>query len=86
MQMIQERDLEIQRLHLTNRELVDRIEDHQSNLKQMKYRLELIERENQNSSEEIQKYRQKKMKLEQEKCGLERQVRRMREDDDDHLF
>jgi predicted nucleic acid-binding Zn-ribbon protein len=75
MQMIQERDLEIQRLHLTNRELMDRIEDHQSNLKQLKYRLELIERENQNSMEEIQKYRQKKIKVEQEKCGLERQVR-----------
>jgi chromosome segregation ATPase len=61
-------------LNLTNRELVERIEDHQGNLKTLKYRLELIERENQNSNEEIQKYRQKKMKIEQEKCALERQV------------
>ena len=53
---------------------MERIEDHQSNLKTLKYRLELIERENQTSNDEVQKYRQKKMKIEQEKCSLERQV------------
>lgn len=74
MLILQERELEIQRLNATNRELTDRIEDHQSNLKTLKYRLELIERENENSHEEIQKYRQKKVKIEQERCALERQV------------
>lgn len=74
MTLLQERDVEIRRLTQFNHELNDKIEDRQNEIKQMKYRLENIERENENHSSDLIRIKQKKNKIEQEKSSLERQA------------
>ena len=75
MSLLQERDLELRKLTQINHELNDKIEDKQNEIKQIKYRLENIERENENYNSNLVRFKQKKNKIEQDKISLERQVK-----------